>query len=204
MALFEIIQKIIDKSEYDISPIRGFFGLNKGKKIKLKAKATQELFSDIFQKICKILGSPIYVHTYYGYMWEKNGEFLSYNIIEEYYQDETIDFFLFNRFPSGKKLNYQDYIQKVETIKQVFADHNLACNDYINYFDNGLIFLGNNNETQCLILIKRRSLFFYYSQKEPLENGMTKLIPCYTRKKRIVFSDTVTIKRAAENCFAEE
>lgn len=204
MTLLEITQALICEHESDMSPIRGFFGFRHGQQIIVNAPATQKLFSSLFQRACELLGEPLWVHSYYGYLWEKNGAFLACNVIDEYNRGDTIRFFLLNRLSCGKKLHYRDYAQTVDVIRHVFADHHLACGDGICYHDKTFVFLADNNEIECLLLIKSHSLFFSYSQKEQIDERTTRIMPCYTRRKKIPAGDADTIKRAVENCFAAE
>lgn len=204
MSLFDIMQNVLKKYEYEVSATREFLVLKKGRNIKLKAQVTQELFLNIFEGIKAILGSPVYVHTHYGYVWERSGEYLAYNIFEEGYNYEVIRLYFFNKLPSGQKLKYQDYEQIVGAVKEVFAEHNLKSNNFISYIDNTFIFLGENNNTMCIISIKRRSLSFGYSKKEPISDGMTRMIPQYTRKKVILSYDPATIGSLIQSCFDKE
>lgn len=204
MTLLEIVQKIIYEREFEITSIHGFFGIKKGTNIKLEERFSHEKFSELFNKICETLGNPIYIHSYYGFMWEKDGNFLAYNAIEEYCQNEAIHFFIFDKLPRGKKLKYQYYTQIVETVKQIFANQNLFFADIIHYYNKNFCFLAENNKTRCILMIKRYSLFFGYSQKEPLEDGTVKMTPRYTRKKKMLFDDVAVIKREVESCFIVE
>lgn len=75
----EIVQELANGYEFETSSWVRLFGYVKGKMINLKEDITDELFSNIFTKICELLGTPVYVHSYYGYIWKVNGEIFAYN-----------------------------------------------------------------------------------------------------------------------------
>ncbi len=201
MALLEIVQKILNEYEYEIAPSRVFLGFSNGKKIKLKKDITEEQFFDLFSNICERLGVPIYVHSYYGFIWKKNGEFLSLNTIEESYGCNVTAIFVLSRMPIGKKVNYNEYAQIEGIVKQVFSNHNLNCNRFVHYHDEKFIFVGDSTETECILILKKHFLEFYYSKKEPLGNGMERIIPRYTRKENISLNDLSNVKSTLQNCF---
>ncbi|MDE5592445.1 MAG: hypothetical protein K2I75_00770, partial [Clostridiales bacterium] len=157
-----------------------------------------------YNAICDELGSPLYVHSYYGYVWENGGEFLAYNEIEEGYDYGLINFSVFNKLPRGKKLTYSDYMQTVDTIGQIFINNNLTPLGHIHYHNNRFYFAAENDKTQCILSIKNYSLFFYCSQKEVIENGIIRMKPRYMRQKKLTNDDLDTLKREVESCFVAE
>lgn len=204
MALTDTVQKIIDGHEFEVSAHRGSLGFIKGKMIHLKEDVTNELFSNFFTKICELLGAPMYVHSSYGYIWKVNGEVLSYRLYEKNYHYEVIAFYILNRLPVGKKLKYHEYVQIDEMVKQVFAEHNLISTDFVHYADRKFMFLGGNTDEQILLILKPHFLEFYCSKKEPYKDGMTKVVPCYSRKEPVSFMDISKLKRTLCNCFKAE
>lgn len=201
MALIDVACKVLKEYEFEVAPNRVFLGFSNGKKIKLKIDITVEQFFNLFSKISELLGVPVCVHSYYGFIWKNNGEYLALNTIEESYGCDVTSVFVFNKMPIGKKLNYDNYTQIEEIVKQVFSDHNLNCDRFVHYGNKRLMFLGDNAETQCLLILKRHSLEFYCSSKEPLDDKRTRVIPRYSRKEKISLSEISTIKQSLQNCF---
>ena len=201
MFLIDIAFEVLKEYELEVAPNRVFLGFSNGTKIKLKKDITVEHFFNLFSKISELLGVPIYVHSYYGFIWKNKGEYLALNTIEESYGCNVTSVFVFNKMPIGKKLNYHEYTQIEEIVKQVFSDHNLNCNRFVHYGNKRLTFLGDNAETQCLLILKRHSLEFYCSSKKPLDDKMTRLIPRYSRKENTSLSEISSIKQSLQNCF---
>lgn len=197
MDLFELAVNIVGESEFEVSSVRG----GRGKAIKLKEQVLSERFSAMIENIRETLGCPSFVHTYYGFIWEKDGKFLAFNAIEEYYNYEVISFFVFDKLPRGKKLNYRDYVQIVEAVGEVFSKRNLVFNDFIHYHDNTFCFLADSREEQCILTIKRRSLFFGYCQKEYSDDGTIRMIPRYSKNKALLSWNPQTIRNAVQSCF---
>lgn len=203
MALIDIAYDILTEYKYEVVSNRVFFGFSNGKRIKLKNNITVEQFFNLFSKICEFLGVPIYVHSNYGFIWKNNSEYLALNTIEEYYGNDVTSVFVFSKMPIGKKLNYNDYAQIKEIVKQVFYEHNLNCSDFV-YSDKRFTIIGESTETQCLLILKQHSLEFYFSSKESLSNGMTKVMPRYSRKENISLSDISTVKQTLQKCFVND
>ncbi len=201
MSLIEIAQEILKEYEYEVAPYCAFLGFFKGKKIKLKKDVTEEQFFDLFSNICEMLGDPCYVHSYYGFIWEKDGEIFSLNTIEESYGCIVTAIFVISRMPIGKKINYNEYAQIEEIVKQVFSVHNLNYNCLPHYHDAKFIFVGEGTEKTCLLILKQHSLEFYYSEKEQLGGGRTRIIPRYSRRENISLSDLSKVKILLQNCF---
>lgn len=200
MALIDIAYDILTEYEYEVVPNRVAFCFSNGKRIKLKNNITVEQFFNLFSKICEFLGTPICVHSYYGFIWKNNSEFFALNTIEESYGCDVTSIFIFSKMPIGKKLNYSDYTQIKEIVKQVFSNHNLNCSGF-SYCDKRFTIIGDSTETQCLLILKQHSLEFYFSSKESLGNEMTRLMPRYSRKENISLSDISAIKQTLQKCF---
>ena len=188
MTLLDRIQKIINdceiKSEYEISSVGVL--LNKRRKIKLNEPITQELFCDLFKKTCDEFGSlPTHVDSYYGYIWTIGTEYLSYNVIEEYYNCDFIVFFIFNKMPMGKKLEFQEYVRIDGTVRLVLSEHDFAYDNYLHYFGNSFRFIADNDTKEYLLTVTKRSLVIHCLKKEPIGDRMTKMIPQYTKKEKI-------------------
>ena len=204
MALMETVREIIKEHEFELTTFSGFLGLNKGKKLKLKEQADIELFSDLFLKACETLGTPICVHSEYGYIWKQDSEYLALGVSEEGYNYEVAAFFLFDRLPIGKKLDYKTYAQIDEAIRQILSDNNFACDNFIHYRDKTFTFWGDNSDMQCLLMIKRQDLVCYFLKKELLENGTTKVKPVSTIKKKVLLRNMSALKSAVQDCFIDE
>lgn len=197
MDLFELAKNIAGESEFEVSSVHG----NRGKAIKLKKQVLPESFSAMLEKIREALGSPSFVHTYYGFIWEKDGNFLAFNAIEEYYNYEVIAFFIFDKLPHGKKLSYRDYTEIVEAVGEVFSKQNLVFHEYIHYHDKAFWFLADGREAQCILTVKRRSLFFGYCQKEYSDDGTIRMIPRYSKNKALLSWNPQTIRNTVQSCF---
>lgn len=204
MALTDIVQQIINGHEFEVSTYGGVLGFAKGKIINLNDDVTDELFSNLFTKICELLGTPIYVHSYYGYIWKVNGEVLAYNIYEKNYHYDVVAFYILNKMPMGKKLKYNEYVQIDEVVKQVFTEHNLNSTSFVHYIDRKFMFWGDSANEQSLLILKNYSLEFYRSKKEPYKDGMTRVVPYYSRKEHISLRDISKLKRTLHKCFIVE
>lgn len=201
MSLTEIVQQLTNGYEIETSSLGGLLSFVKGKMIHLKAAVTNELFSNIFMKICGLLGTPVYVHSYYGYIWKADDKIFAYNLYEkELHNEDFITFFILNTL-IGKKLKYSEYDKIDKVVKQVFSDHNLNSDDYVHYIDRSFMYRGESTDMQYLLIIKPHSLSFYCSKKEPYKEGLTKVVPHYFRKEQISLSDLSTVKSIIQKCF---
>lgn len=201
MTLLEVTQKIIAEHKYIINPIRSILGIKKGTCIKLLDKAEPELFSELYNAICDRLGIPLYVHSYYGYIWESNGECLAYNCLIEGCDYWVINFFIFRHLPCGKKLTYPEYTQFVDTINQIFTSNNLTFIGYIHYHNNMFSFEAENKEEKCDLYIGKKLLIFHRLQKETMESNIISVKHRYTRQNKPSTIDLTNITREVENCF---
>ena len=204
MALIDIVQEITSGYELETSSFSGFFGLGRGKIVNLKEDVTQELFLNMFAKICKKFGLPSYVHSFYGYIWQKDGEILAYNLYEKQYNYDVIAFFIFKRMPLGKKLTYEEDAKLNGAVKEILAKHELNYDNFVHYVDRKYMMWGENAETQILLILHKKSMEFYCSKKEPYENGLTRVVPHYSCKKRINLSDLSAVQQALEDCLNVE
>ena len=202
MAFIETVQEIVSGYSFEVAAYRGLFGIRKGKRIEIKEEVTAERFSDLFAKLSQSLGSPIFVHSYYGFLWEKDGECLALNTVEKSYEVQVSTIFVLRKIPIGKKLPYAQYAQIEKGIQQVFGEQKLAVDPFVHYRGGQISCFGNNDETQCLLVLKPRSLAFYCFSKEPLGEGMMRMVPRYARTERISLQDGSTVREALRNCFA--
>lgn len=203
MTSAETIGEIIEGYETETSSLGGIFSFVKGKAIALKAKVTEERFSTLFEKACRILGAPAYVHSYYGYLWAANGKVLGYNLYEKNYNDEAMVFFILNRMPYGKKWEYREYVQTDETVKEVFAEHDVCARGFIHYTAGEFMILGDRADAEYAITLKPRSLEFYCSSKESC-GELTKIVPRCFRKEAVSCKDLSGLKSALRRCFEEK
>lgn len=204
MALMEIANYILKGYDFETKSSRAFLGFGNGTKITLKNNLTEENFFNLFSEICKLLGVPDCVHSYCGFVWKSNGEFLALNVTEESYGCDVTSLFIFRKMPFGRKVTYSDYAQTEEIVKQAFFDHDLRCSGFVHYCDRKFIFLGDSTETQCLVILKRHKMEFYCSSKETFGDGATRVIPRYSREEKISLSDISAIKQALRNCFVAD
>lgn len=204
MTLTDTVQQIINGHEFEVSTYRGLLGSVKNKVINLKEDVTDELFSSLFTKICGLLGTPIYVHSYYGYIWKVNDEVLAYHVYEKNYHYEVVAFFILNKMPMGKKLKYSEYVQIDEVVKQVFAEHHLNSNNFIHYIDGEFMFWGESADESDLLILKPRSSKFYRWKKEPYKEGTTSITPWYSRREHLSMRHISKVKDALQKCFVME
>ena len=205
MALIEVAKKILNEYDYkfEVLPHRAFLRFGKGKKIEIKKQFTEEQFFKVFSRFNELLGSPICVHSYYGFIWEKNGEFIAFNTIEENYGCDITAIFVLSKIPFGKNVSFNEYSQIEEIVKQVFLERNLNCNRFMHYCDGNFSFFGDSDDLQYLLILKQKSLEFYCSTKEPMEDGKVKMMPLYFRKERILLSDLPNLSDIIQKCFIQ-
>lgn len=164
----------------------------------LKRTSTIELFNDIFIKLSNTFGDPEFVHSFYGFMWKYENEFLAYNISEPKYGHDVITFYIIKKIPLGKKINYEFYIKIVDAVKQELRDQNLDCESYIHYnSDKAFTFFAKNNSARCIIMIKHRTLSFYYS-KQTDAIGSKSIV---RKKLKIKLQNIVSIQNSLLRCF---
>ena len=201
MALIDVVKEITSGYEVEESSFCGL-GFGKGQILNLKENVTQELFTDMFAKICKIFGFPSYVHFFYGYIWQKDGEILAYNLYEKQYHYDVVTIFILKRMPLGKKVKFEEYAKLDGLVRETLSEHELIYNNFLHYdyIDGAYTIWGVNAKTVCLVTIKKNSLKFYCSKKEPYENGMTQVVPHYSQKKHITLRNLDTVQQALEDC----
>ena len=201
MSLMESVQKIVNGYDIETKPWGDVLGLVNGKMITLNAEVTSELLSSVFSKISDLFGAPIYTHSYYGYIWKVNGEYLAYKLHEKSYNNEVIALLILNRMPIGRKMKYSEYVQIEEMVRQVFSEYNLSCDNFVHYIDGCFRIWGESAERNCYLLLKPHSLKFSCSRTVSHYDGTIKTKPCYSRKERISLRDLSEVKRTLENCF---
>lgn len=203
----EILKKVmqfLDGIEYQIVPFSyGICSLKKGKKIRLKNCDAEEVFFKLFEKFTEAFGDPIYVHSYYGFIWSVNGEQFAFGIIEEGCHYEEAELLLFDKMPCGSKLSYIRYKEIDEIVKLAFERHDLPCGRGIRYVDKKFMYIAEDGDAQCLLILKQKEMEFYYMDKVPTEHGMQKIMPRYMRKQKIDFGDLSRIESGLEQCFME-
>ena len=201
MALLENIQNIIKEFKVEVGAFKGFLGIVNGKNIKFKEDVTPEQFYKVFDRMRELLGEPTCVHTLYGFTWEYGDEIVTLGSVEESYKCYITEIFILNKIPTGARFKYDEYTRIVNTVKSVLAAHGMKSIDYIHYNENKFLFCGVNRKGDCVIIINQRSLEFYYSANEQLNDGVTRATPGYSRKAKISLNDLSTIRQALEKCF---
>lgn len=204
MAVMDIIKDLIIDYKYKISTQRyGILGLYKATKVQLNEKNTEDLFTSIINSINNEFGAPVYIHSYYGLIWSKDGKYISCNIIEENYGCEFMDIFLFDKIPLGRKLTYNEYDFIDRTIKQVFDKFGFICNTLVNYNCNIFTYTALNEKMEWLLQIKGKNMTCYFSDICKIDAVTSKMTPHYWCKKRVSLKSLETIKNAMEQSFSE-
>lgn len=197
MALKEMVQEILGERGFEIRKNRLFLNFSNGWEIKLKETLVGNNFFDLFSELCGVFGHPVWVHSYYGFVWEQGGDFLSLNNIEEVYNSDITCLFVFKKMPIGKRVSYEIYAQIEEIAEQVFSENNLKNVPYFVHYGSGkFTFSGNNSEKRCVLTIKKNLLEFYSYQK-----GVQYRTHRSFQKTIGSMKDPSTIKQALERCF---
>lgn len=205
MLLIENLKDLIKEYEYEVQPLPSqIFSLKKiGTKIKIKEKFSEELFSTILSKLNCEFGTPVYVHPYYGFIWKNSDSYVAFDLVEEHYGYDSLNIFMFNKIPFGKKLKYDMYCSIDGAIWQVLLEHGFKNNSMNSYSSTGFAYFVSNEKMQVLLILKRKTLRCYFSKLTSVEHGLQKVTPHCGCKKTVNVSDTDKIKAAIEQCFAE-
>lgn len=182
--MVDSIIKLINQYKYRVSKYSyGFFWLKKAQKIQIEDDATIETARNIFNALKEELGDPVYVHSYYGYLFEKDEKFISFNAIEETYGCTFLDIFIFDKIPSGKKITYDTYLQMVNNIKTVATENNFHCEILISYGKDMYSFsLISDKKIQVLIFVHQKEISYYLSQLIYIDNTTRAIPKCYGRE----------------------
>ena len=205
MSVIEILKDLIEEYKYEITKYKcGFFRLNSAWKIQFKEERVEELFQSLLTSISKVFGMPEYVHSYYGLIWNKDGKYISCNIIEGKYCCGFIDVFVFDKMPFGKKLTYNKYSLIDGGIKQVFDECGFVCNSLLNYNQNGFAYFVVNEDKQWLLQIRGRKMTCYFLDITVIDAETKRATPRYLCKKIVNPNNTESIKNAIRQCFLEK
>ena len=202
--MIESVIKLINQYKYRVSKhFYGFFGLKKAQKIQIEADATLETARSIFNALKKELGNPVYVHSYYGYIFEQDEKFISFNAIEETYGCTFLDIFIFKKIPSGKTITYDKYMQMANNIKTVAIENNFHCEILINYSKDIYSFsLISDKKIQWLIFIHQKEIDYYLSQLINSDNT-TKVTPKNYGKEAANRDDTESLRKGLNKIFSK-
>lgn len=188
--MLDLIKQLISQYNYTIKTFRpyGIFSCVKAEQIKIEDTATTEMFLNILNILTEEFGEPIFVHSYYGFIFERDKKYIACNIIEENYGYDVLDIFIFKKIPLGKKIAYSTYLQVDNTVK-IFADEMSLNFTFGNHYaENQFLYYIGNNRFQILITIKKTELLYYILKVVPEETG-TRAIPQYNGKKIISLSE---------------
>lgn len=204
MSVIDIIKSLIKNYKYEISTQRyGILGLYKATKVQLNEEISEELFTSIINSINNEFGEPVYVHSYYGLIWNKSGKYISCNIIEEIYRCGFMDIFLFDKIPLGRKLTYKEYNFIDKTIKQGFGKFGFNCNSLVNYSCNIFAYTALNGKMEWTLQIIGKNMTCYFTYVSKIDAATSKMKPLYWCKKRVRLKKLETIKNAMEQSFSE-
>ncbi|MDE7395192.1 MAG: hypothetical protein K2M95_03625, partial [Clostridiales bacterium] len=203
--VIDIVKDLIGNYKYEISTHKyGILGLYKGTKIQLNETITERLWTSIVTSLNNEFGVPVYVHSYYGLIWNKDGKYIACNIIEEIYGSDFMDIFLFDKIPLGRKLPYKEYGLIDGAIKQVFGKFDFNCNTFVNYNRDGFfVYIVSNEKMQWLLQLKGKNLTCYFSDVSIVDSVTKRVTPHYWCKKRVSSKSPETIKNAMEQSFLE-
>lgn len=205
MSVIDTIKDVIKDYKYKISTHRyGIFGLCKGAKIQIDEKTTEELFTSIVSLFNNEFGVPVCVHSYYGFIWIKDGKYIACNTIEEIYGCDFLDIFVFDKIPLGKKLSYEKYDLIDGTIIEVFHKLGFNCDKFIHYnLFELFLYIVINEKTQWSLQLKGKKMACYLSEVSPMDDGMKRVTPRYRCKKIVNTNNLEAIKNAMEQSFSD-
>lgn len=204
MLVTENVKDLIQEYEYEIQPLTSqFLSLIKiGAKIKIKEKISEELLSSLLSKLNCRFGTPVYFHSYYGFIWKNSNTYVAYNLVEEYYGYDSLNIYLFDKIPFGKKLKYDKYCAIDGAIGQVFAEHGFKNNSIFSYSSMGFSYIVSSADMQWLLQLKRTTMYCYFSKIIPVEPGLHKIAPHCMCKKAVNLNNIQTIKMAMEQSYS--
>lgn len=198
VTMLDLIKKLIAPYKYCVKAYRphGIFFPLTVKQIEIEEKDITETFENILNSLIKEFGKPCFVHSYYGFLFERGGNFVAYNIIEQTYCCETINIFIFKKMPSGKKIAYDVYSQVDTSIRKFTEKIGFPCPVGINHYnDNRFFYLLNNDKFQILIIIKKHTLTYYISKLTAEEMGI-RVVPVYNGLVTINFTNESSLNYA--------
>jgi hypothetical protein len=200
--MLDSIIKLVSQYKYKVSKHSyGLFWLKKAQKIQIEADATIETSREIFYALKGALGNPLYVHTNYGYIFEQDGKYISFNEMEETYGCTFLDIFIFDKIPSRKKITYEKYIQMVNNIKNIAAENNFNCEIPITYHKNIYSFsLISDKKIQALIFIHQNEIAYYLSKLIKSDN-ITRAISKSYGKETANRDDTESLRQGLKKIF---
>lgn len=109
--MIDLIEKTISSYKYEVLPYScERFGVENAQKIRLDADAAVETFCDIFGALKEVLGEPVYVHPYYGFVFLKNEKAAAFNAVGEADGRAFLNIFMFDKVPSGNNFEYELYL----------------------------------------------------------------------------------------------
>lgn len=78
--------------------------------IRIDAKAASKTYNDIFNILKEECGDPVRVHIDYGYIFVKNGKYITYDVIEKVSGSYYLEICMSDKIPSGKAIDYDSYV----------------------------------------------------------------------------------------------
>lgn len=196
------ITELINQYNYKVLPyFYGFFRLKKAHKIQIEDSATIEISRNVFEILKEALGNPVYVHSYYGFIFIKDGKFIAYNAIEETYGCTFLDIFIFDQIPFGKKIAFETYSQISDDIKSIANEHEFYCEIITTYtkdmFSFGIL---SDKQIQVLAFIYKNEIVYYLSKLENSDN-ITRAIPKGHGKEKAQRNDKASLRQGLNNIF---
>jgi len=205
MTIPDLLRKIESEYECVVSPKHFFYSISGTRTIRLTAFPKDELYAGLLEKIRQALGDPCYVHGYYGFVWEKDGRYLTCNTPEVSYGCSAIVVYSFGYLPLGHKLKYPYYMQRMEAIHRFFRERNYCCYHDINepcYVDSYLSCMYRSDDMVCFSKIYRKKLEFYLLRRKVISETCEVHAPCHIQNEKIRMDDVDSILQALERCFA--
>lgn len=156
--MIDYITSLIGKYKYTVMPYScGLF--TKAQQIWIEETATNQTFKQLFNLLTDNLGIPDYVHSEYSFLWVKNKTIIAYTEMDMY-RTNTINIFIFNRMPRGKKITYTEYCQLNDIINEFASKHSLSYDDTIIYYDNTFFYELYNDTRELMLLIKNDTVSY--------------------------------------------
>ncbi|MDE6676312.1 MAG: hypothetical protein K2K12_01190 [Clostridia bacterium] len=174
--------------------------LKKARKIKIEEEITAELFTDIFCGLIQAFGNPVFVHSYYGFIFEGDGKYIAYNIIDETYNCGVLDIIIFNKIPAGKKISYKLYSQVNDTVKTLAIENGFRFDDITHYAENQMVYLLESDRVAIFFIIKSNELLYFLSKLIPNEMGH-RVVPQSSGKESAGWSDISQLREVLERIF---
>lgn len=204
MAVLSDVHKIVNENLPCVSGIKRYGIFRKKIKKITFCKCDGEKFTLIFEQMKTVFGEPLYVHSFYGYIWVLEDGVLSF-AAEDFYNYFEVSALLLNKVPFGKKIKYEEYKKVIDTVDSTLCSFGYVVEStHLGYYNSiGFVFFGRKQDDGCYIFLKKHSMNVYFLKYGEIENGQ-KVYPQRRKKKRVNVKNPASIKTAIVSCFKEK